>query len=490
MIVLGVDVGGTFTDFVLADLEKQELTIHKTSSTPANPAIGVVNGLKAICEKAGIRTDDIDSLFHGTTVGTNAMLEHDGAVTGMITNAGFRDVLHIGRHQRPQHYSIMQDLPWQSRPLIRRRHRQTVAGRLNAAGQELIPLDEAALRSAARTLLELGVEAVLVGFLFSYVNPAHEQRAAQILREEMPDVFVTTSSDVAPQFREFERFTTGAISAFIGPKVRRYITQLQEELTAQGLKGELRVMTSSGGVATPEMIAQKPASTLLSGLVAGVRGGALIGFINGAITLYFRVNSLIVTLGVGTFLHGVTLWIGNSQTISGVSPMLMEWVIIQRMFGIPIAFYYAMTLAVLIWYMLGYTAFGQQLLFTGRGREVGRLTGVAVGRVRLTAFVLSGIMGAIAGVLYTGTTGSANPSSGTFLLLPAFAAAFLGATCIKPGRFNPWGAVIAVYFLVTGINGLSVLGFRTFVQDLFYGGALVLAVMVSQLVSGRKERSL
>jgi ribose transport system permease protein len=218
--------------------------------------------------------------------------------------------------------------------------------------------------------------------------------------------------------------------------------------------------------------------------------GALIGLINGVITLYFRVHSLIVTLGVGTFLHGITLWIGNSQTISGVSPMLMEWVIIQRIWGIPIAFYYAMALAFAIWYMLSYTAFGQHLLFTGRGREVGRLTGVAVGRVRLTAFVLSGVMGAIAGVLYTGTTGSANPSSGTFLLLPAFAAAFLGATCIKPGRFNPWGSVIAVYFLVSGINGLSILGFRTFVHDLFYGGALVLAVMVSQLLSGRKERGL
>lgn len=218
--------------------------------------------------------------------------------------------------------------------------------------------------------------------------------------------------------------------------------------------------------------------------------GALIGLINGMITLYFRVHSLIVSLGVGTFLHGITLWIGNSQTISGVSASLMKWVIIQRIAGIPIAFYYAMLLAAAIWYMLTFTAFGQQLLFTGRGREVGRLTGVAVGRVRLTAFVLSGVMGAIAGILYTGTTGSANPSSGTFLLLPAFAAAFLGATCIKPGRFNPWGAVIAVYFLVTGINGLSVLGFRTFVQDLFYGGALVLAVMVSQLVSGRKERGL
>lgn len=218
--------------------------------------------------------------------------------------------------------------------------------------------------------------------------------------------------------------------------------------------------------------------------------GILVGLINGAITLYFRVHSLIVTLGVGTFLHGITLWISNSQTISGVSFMLMEWVIIQRVFGIPIAFYYALGLALLIWYMLSYTAFGQHLLFTGRGREVGRLTGVSVGRVRLTAFMMSGLLGAIAGILYTGTTGSANPSSGTALLLPAFAAAFLGATCIKPGRFNAWGSVIAVYFLVTGINGLSVVGFRTFVQDLFYGGALVLAVMVSQLVSGRKERGL
>lgn len=218
--------------------------------------------------------------------------------------------------------------------------------------------------------------------------------------------------------------------------------------------------------------------------------GALIGLVNGVITLYFRVNSLIVTLGVGTFLHGVTLWISDSQTIGGVSPTLMEWVIIQRVLGIPISFYYAIGLAAVIWYVQSYTAFGQQLLFTGRGREVGRLTGVPVGRVRLLAFAASGIMGAIAGLLYTGTTGSANPSSGTALLLPAFAAAFLGATCIRPGRFNPWGSVVAVYFLVTGINGLSVLGFRTFVQDLFYGGALVIAVMVSQLVSGRRERSL
>jgi N-methylhydantoinase A len=277
MIVVGVDVGGTFTDLILADLARQKLTIHKTPSTPANPADGVVTGLHALCDKAGVSLAQIDSFFHGTTVGTNAMLEHDGAVTGMLTNNGFRDVLHIGRHQRPQHYSIMQDLPWQHRPLIRRRHRHTVAGRMDAQGNELEVLDEEAVREVAHRLAAQGVEAVLVGFLFSYVNPAHERRAAEILCAELPGVFVTTSADVAPQFREFERFTTAAMSAFIGPKVRRYINELQSRLEVEGLRGELHVMTSSGGVATPEMIAQKPASTLLSGLVAGVRGGAWVG---------------------------------------------------------------------------------------------------------------------------------------------------------------------------------------------------------------------
>lgn len=277
MIALGVDVGGTFTDLVLADLATGSVTIHKTPSTPANPAEGVVVGIQGICAIAGIEPGQIDAIFHGTTVGTNAMLVHDGARTGMITNEGFRDVLHIGRHQRPQHYSIMQDLPWQSRPLIRRRYRKVVAGRLDARGQELAPLDEEAVRAAARELGAAGVEAVLIGFLFSYVNPVHEKRAAEIVREILPDAFVTTSAEVSPQFREFERFTTAAMSAFIGPKVRRYVSELSDELRKLGVHGELRVMTSSGGLATPEMIAEKPATTLLSGLVAGVRGGAWVG---------------------------------------------------------------------------------------------------------------------------------------------------------------------------------------------------------------------
>ncbi|MEM8664321.1 MAG: hydantoinase/oxoprolinase family protein [Pseudomonadota bacterium] len=277
MIVVGVDVGGTFTDLVLADLSSDTLTIHKIPSTPANPSDAVVEGVEALCARAGIAPAGIDAIFHGTTVGTNAMLTHAGAVTGMITNEGFRDVLHIGRHQRPSHYSIMQDLPWQSRPLIRRRHRKTVAGRLDAAGNELTPLDEASVAEAARELGEAGVEAVLIGFLFSYVNAAHEKRAAEIVQNALPDVFVTTSSDVAPQFREFERFTTAAMSAFIGPKVRRYVSELDARLKEIGVAAELRIMTSNGGLATPAIIASRPAATLLSGLVAGVRGGAFIG---------------------------------------------------------------------------------------------------------------------------------------------------------------------------------------------------------------------
>ena len=216
--------------------------------------------------------------------------------------------------------------------------------------------------------------------------------------------------------------------------------------------------------------------------------GVLTGILNAALVLYFRLQSLIVTLGMGSFLHGITLWVSDSQTISGLDSKLVDAVIVARLFGIPLAFYYAIVVALLIWYVFTFTAVGQRLLFVGRGREVARLSGIRVGRVRWTALVVSSLLGSFAGVLYVGTTGAADPSSGLAYLLPAFAAAFLGATSIMPGRFNPIGSVIAVYFLVTGITGLSILGISTFVQDLFYGGALIVAVTLSQIVRGREER--
>ncbi|MBV9749275.1 MAG: ABC transporter permease [Acetobacteraceae bacterium] len=216
--------------------------------------------------------------------------------------------------------------------------------------------------------------------------------------------------------------------------------------------------------------------------------GIVTGLLNGFFVLYFRIHSLIVTLGVGTFLHGITLWISDSMTLSGIASGLVNAVIVWRLFGIPLEFYYAMLVCLVIWYVFSYTALGRRLLFVGRGRDVARLSGIHVDRVRWGALVTSGFLGSLAGVLYAGTTGAADPSSGMSFLLPAFAASFLGATSIVPGRFNPWGATVAVYFLVTGITGLSILGISTFVQDLFYGGALVIAVTLSQIVRGREER--
>jgi ribose transport system permease protein len=223
-------------------------------------------------------------------------------------------------------------------------------------------------------------------------------------------------------------------------------------------------------------------------VAAALAVGALTGIVNGFFVIYFRIHSLIVTLGVGTFLHGVTLWISDSMTISGIADGLVNAVIVWRFVGVPLGFYYALAVCIIVWYIFSYTALGRRLLFVGRSREVARLSGIRVDRVRWGSLIVSGFLGALAGVLYAGTTGAADPSSGMTYLLPAFAAAFLGATSINPGRFNPWGATIAVYFLVTGITGLSILGISTFVQDLFYGGALVIAVTLSQIVRGREER--
>ena len=225
--------------------------------------------MSELCERFGLLREDIDHVLHGTTIATNAVLEYNGAVTGMVTSEGYRDLLHIGRHQRPQHYSIMQDIPWQDRPLVRRRFRKTVPERLIPPhGDVLVPLDEAAVRQVARELKAAGVQAIAVCFLFSYLDPTHEERARTIIMEEYPQCFVTTSSSVA-QFREFERFTTTAMNAFIGPKVRDYVQQLAGALQTAGFKADLHVMGSNGGVATAKMVAERPVLTLLSGPAAG-----------------------------------------------------------------------------------------------------------------------------------------------------------------------------------------------------------------------------
>ena len=220
-------------------------------------------------------------------------------------------------------------------------------------------------------------------------------------------------------------------------------------------------------------------------IAAALAVGLVIGIINGALVVLLGIDSLIVTLGTSTFIAGVVLWISNSQTISGVSQSLIDVVVVNRFLGVPLAFYYGIAVGLVMFYVFEYMPIGRRLLFVGRGRSVARLSGIRVVRLRWGAFVASGIISAFAGVLYAGTLGSADPTSGLSFLLPAFAAAFLGATTIMPGRFNPLGSIAAVYFLVTGITGLQLLGVQTFVQQLFYGGALVLAVALSQLARRR-----
>jgi len=277
-VVAGVDVGGTFTDVLLHDPAGVRCIAWKLPTTHDNPARAVARGIAEACALAGLDPARVTRVQHGTTIATNAMLESRGGPVGFITNEGFRDVLHIGRHRRPMNYSIRQDIPWQVRPLVRRRDRLTVAGRLVPPdGTEEVPLDEAAVRAAARTLAGRGIGSVVIGFLFSFLNPAHELRAREIVLDETPDAFVTLSHEISGQFREFERFTTAAVNGFVAPGVRRYIADLDAQLRTAGLAASLRIMTSSGAAAPAARIAERPALTLLSGPAAGVIGGCGVG---------------------------------------------------------------------------------------------------------------------------------------------------------------------------------------------------------------------
>ena len=275
MKLIGVDVGGTFTDLIITDTGTKNTHIHKVPTTPDDPSVGVTRGILELCKYSNVLANQIDHVFHGTTIATNAVLEYEGSETGMITNQGYRDILHIGRHQRPENYSIMQDIPWQSQPLVARRNRLTVKERITPPdGKVLTELDQLGVKKAAKEFKKRGIKSIAVCFLFSYINPNHEEAAKKIINEIYPEAFVTTSAKVAPQFREFERFTTAAMNAFIGPKVRDYVQMLEQRLKKSGLNADLHIMGSNGGVATAQTVSDLPVITLLSGPAAGVLGGA------------------------------------------------------------------------------------------------------------------------------------------------------------------------------------------------------------------------
>jgi len=278
-LIAGVDVGGTFTDIVLFDPARGELVVGKVPSTPANQSQGVLNGLKSVLPDLG----HLGKLVHGTTVATNTMLQQSGAVVALVTSAGFRDVLEIGRTRRmlPSLYDTTFTRP---PPLVPRPLRLEVAERLAADGAVLKPLDEAGLACVADAIREAGAESVAVCFLHSYVDATHELRAKELLRRALPGVWITTSAEVVPEFREYERFSTTVINAYLLPVMDRYLAALSTQLAAHGYRGNVYTMSSGGGIMDLDTARAIPVRTILSGPAGGVTGAIWIakaaGFAN------------------------------------------------------------------------------------------------------------------------------------------------------------------------------------------------------------------
>jgi N-methylhydantoinase A len=281
MIRVGVDVGGTFTDIVLERSGKtgaQSIFVHKVASTPADQSLGVVKGIVDICKMAGVAAGDVDMVFHGTTVATNMVIERKGAEVGMITTRGFRDILHMARHKRPHNFSLQYDVPWQSKPLVKRRNRIVVDERLMPpTGEVETPLDEAQVREAAELFKKRGLNAVIICFLFSFLNDTHEKKAKAIVESVMPNDFICCSSEVVNVIREYERFSTAAMNAYIGPKTSLYLRRLEERLKQNGVNAAVRIMQSNGGISTIENSSVRPVGLLLSGPAGGVIGGRWTG---------------------------------------------------------------------------------------------------------------------------------------------------------------------------------------------------------------------
>ncbi len=286
MARIGVDVGGTNTDLILETTEQDSIGrhvfSHKVPTTIEDQSIAVMRGILELCAKAGIGTDEVQLIVHGTTVATNISIEHNGADVGMLTTKGFRDILHIGRHKRPHNFSLHFDVPWQSAPLVRRRNRIAINERvLPPHGQVETVLDEAEVRQAALTLKSRGIEAVIIGFMYSFLNREHELRAKAIVKEVMPEVYVCCSCEVVDVMREYERFSTTAMNAYVGPRTSHYLTHLSTQLRDNGINAELRIMQSNGGVATVESCCERPVSILMSGPAGGVMGGHYFAELDG-----------------------------------------------------------------------------------------------------------------------------------------------------------------------------------------------------------------
>jgi N-methylhydantoinase A len=266
---VGIDVGGTFTDLFLLDEVSGAVTRHKLSSTPDDPYKAPIRGLAEILKKAGRSADEIRFVGLGTTVATNALLERKGAITGLITTKGFRDLLEIGRQNRPDVYDLFKRRP---EPLVSRERRVEVDERIAGDGGVLRTLDEADVHRAIERLRAEGCVSVAICFLNAYANPAHEEITAAIVRKHWPEAALTVSQELLPEFREYERVSSTVINASLMPIMQRYLTRFSEEVANLGIPEPPFVMNSGGGVVSPALAAERPIDTLLSGPSGGVSG--------------------------------------------------------------------------------------------------------------------------------------------------------------------------------------------------------------------------
>jgi len=304
-MIAGIDVGGTFTDLIVVEPASGEVRIAKVPTTADNQAFGVIAALDAAAVDAGA----LEAIVHGTTTTTNAMLERKIATVGLITTRGFRDVLELGRRTRPTPYGLKGRFV----PLIERRFRLEVDERIDAEGEVLLPLDEAQVEVAAKQLLALGAESVVIHFLHSYVNAAHEVRAAEIVRALWPNRYVTAGHRVVAEYREYERGTTAAVNAAIQPVLHRYIERLQGELAARGFGRDLLVMQGNGGTVSSTIVAEHAVATVMSGPASGVIAAAATALQAGARPGEF---ANVVTYDMGGTSSDVALVLGGQPAVS------------------------------------------------------------------------------------------------------------------------------------------------------------------------------
>ena len=270
---IGVDVGGTFTDFYLYNTTTGSFFISKTPSTPHNPAEAVVTGLLAVCKKHNIALENISRLSHGTTVGTNTLIQRSGSKVALITTKGFKDLLEIGRQTRPHMYNLHTDFP---APLVNREHRFELSERMDFNGDVITALNKSDIKEVINKVIQSEAKACALGFLFSFINPKHERDVAKRIRQKAPGLVISLSSEVQPEFREYERLSTTVLNAYLQPVMSVYLKTLEDGVKNNLPNANIGINQSNGGLMSPERARQFPVRTALSGPAAGAVGASFI----------------------------------------------------------------------------------------------------------------------------------------------------------------------------------------------------------------------